>query len=132
MEINTTLTERYTNEESAEFLSAQPPIAIYRLATQGSQTRNGGVIQQATTKMEITLSGGQIVRVAQVGDEVQYPDGSTAQIVTGSGQETGDMALVGSRLSNGDEIIDTPQGTVYFVHYEGIPMAEDFLPPVEG
>ncbi|WP_248803998.1 hypothetical protein [Pseudomonas sp. MWU13-2100] len=30
------------------YVKAHPPIAIYRVATEGSQTRNGGVIQHAT------------------------------------------------------------------------------------
>ncbi|MNE10573.1 hypothetical protein D3C80_1032900 [compost metagenome] len=82
--------------------------------------------------MEITLHNGQQVRVAQQGDHAVYADGSTAQIVTGAGQENNHFALVGSQLSNGDEIIDTPQDRVYFVARDGVAMAEDFLPTVEG
>ena len=48
------------------YCEAHPPTAIYRLATEGSQSRNGGVIRQATTELEITLDNGQQVRVAQV------------------------------------------------------------------
>lgn len=111
---------------------AHPACAIYRLATAGSQTLKGGVIQQATTGLEIALHNGHRVRVAQVGDCVVYGDGSMAQIVTGAGQSNSNLALVGSQLSNGDEIIDTPQGTGWFVQRDGVPMAEDFLPPFEG
>jgi hypothetical protein len=127
------------SEESMElvrqrqaYYEAHPPTAIYRLATEGSQTRNGGVIRQATTELEITLDNGQQVRVAQVGDYAVYADGSIAQIVTGAGEGNSHFALVGSRLSNGDEIINTQQGLGLFVLREGVPMTEDFLPDVEG
>ena len=113
-------------------VNAHPPVAIYRCATEGSQTRNGGVIQQATAPVKFTLDNGQQVRAAQKGDCAIYADGSTAQIVTASGQGNSHLALVGSRLSNGDEIINTPQGHSLFVARKGVPMAEDFLPSIEG
>ncbi|MBT2342046.1 MULTISPECIES: hypothetical protein [Pseudomonas] len=156
---------RYTNEASTEYLShlddiyfeqdrlegrdeqgaallkqqqayakAHPPIAIYRVATEGSQTRNGGTIQQASSRLVFTLDGRQR-RAAQKGDHVVYADGSTARIVTGAGKGNTHIALVGSRLSSGDEIIDTPQRTLIIILREGVPRAVDFLPaigPVEG
>jgi hypothetical protein len=118
-------------EQRQNNAGAQRPIAIYRLATEGSHTRDGGVIQQATTAWEITLKTGQQVRVAQVGDIAVSADGRTAHIVTGAGQDYGHLALVGSRLSNHDEIIDTPQATALFVAHEGVPMPDDFLPAME-
>jgi hypothetical protein len=60
-----------------------------------------------------------------------YADGSTAQIVTGAGQENSHMALVGSRLCNGDEIINTLQGGFLLVGRDGVAMAEDFLPSIQ-
>ncbi|WP_223593721.1 hypothetical protein [Pseudomonas sp. A-R-19] len=42
------------------------------------------------------------------------------------------LALVGSRLCNGDEIINTLQGSYLLVAREGVSMAEDFLPSIEG
>lgn len=114
------------------YAKAHPPVAIYRWATEGSQTRNGGVIQQATAPQGFTLGNGEQVRAAQKGDYVVYADGNTAQIVTASGQGYSHLALVGSRLSNGDEIINTPQGHSLLVAREGVPMAEDFLPSIEG
>lgn len=118
------------NQQQA-YKETRPPIAIYRVATEGSQTRNGGVIQHATAPMEFTLAEGQQVRAAQKGDYVVYADGSTAQIVTASGKGNSHVALVGSSLSNGDEIINTPQGGILFIAREGVPMAEDFLPSIE-
>lgn len=52
------------NQQQA-YAAAHPPIAIFRVATKGSQTRNGGVIQHATAPLEFTLANGQQVRAAQ-------------------------------------------------------------------
>lgn len=109
-----------------------PAIAIYRVATEGSQTRNGGVIQHATAPLKLVLDNGRQVRVAKKGDHVVYADGSTAQIVTASREDKNRAALVGDHLSNGDEIINTPQGRVLLVAREGVPIIDDLLPTVEG
>ncbi|HEF4761573.1 TPA: hypothetical protein SAN82_004028 [Pseudomonas putida] len=113
------------------YIVAHPARVVYRLATEGSQTRNGGVVQQATSPFEFTIDDGQKVRAAQKGDCVVYPDGRTAQIITGAGQDYDHVALVGSRLCNGDEIINTLQGGFLIVGREGVPMAEDFLPSIK-
>lgn len=110
------------------YCEAHPPTGICRFATVGSQTRDGGVIQQATTQMTITLNDGQKAGVAQVGDRVVYSDGRTAQIVTGAGKANSHVALVGSRLCNGDQIINTPQSVAFCVLRDGIAKADDFLP----
>lgn len=80
--------------------------------------------------MSITIEDGREVRAALKGDYVVYPDGSTAQIVSGAGRENSDMALVGSLLSNGDEIINTPQNVALWVQRAGEQMADDFLPAI--
>lgn len=78
----------------------------------GALTQCGGVVRAAWNGAEIELDGGQKVNIALVGDDVVYPDGATARIVTGSGskfQKSGQsIVLVGSRLSNDDVIISTP------------------------
>ena len=112
------------------YAKAHPPIAIYRVATNGSQTRDGGVVQHTTSPMEFKLDGGQRVRAAQKGDYVVYADGSKAQIVTAAGEEYFHLALVGSHLSNGDEIINTLQGGCLLLAREGVQKAEDFLPSI--
>ncbi|WP_223549391.1 hypothetical protein [Pseudomonas sp. A-B-19] len=112
------------------YIDTHPAIAIFRCATEGSHTRNGGVIQQGTGPLEFKLENGRSVRVARKGDYVLYADGSTAQIITGAGLDNNDVALVGSVLSNGDEIINTPQGGYVFIAREGVSMGEDFLPSV--
>lgn len=107
------------------YQKAHPPIAIYRVATEGSQTRKGGVIQQGTSPLELTPANGQPVRAAQKGDHVVYADGSTAQIIIAAGEANGHVALVGSCLSNGDEIINTCQDVMLLIARKGVPMAED-------
>lgn len=113
------------------FTAAHPPSAIYRVAAEGSQTRQGGVVKHATGSIQFKLASGQQVRAALIGDHVHYPDGTEAKIVTGAGKGNNNVALVGSYLSNGDEIINTPQGAVLIIRREGVDKAEDFLPPFE-
>ena len=117
--------------EQRAFIDAHPATAIYRCATEGSQTRMGGVIQRGTVPYEIALENGRSVRIAYKGDDVLYADGCVAQIVTGAGRASSDVALVGSLISNGDEIINTPQSSCVLVLREGLPMAEDFLPSIK-
>ena len=111
--------------------AAHRAIGIYRIATEGGRSREGGVIVGASSSMSFRIEGGSRVtflKAAQVGDCVTYPDGRTAQLVTGAGDRNGHLALVGSRLSNGDEIIDTLFSDICIVAREGKPMHEDFLP----
>lgn len=126
-------------EESQEFLAKQqadlkqhPVIEIYRIAVEGSLTRDGGILKTATVTAEIEISNGQKLRVAQTLDTVVYPDGAKAAVISGAGDAghngTGQsVALVGSCLSNGDEIISTPQGRAILVLRRGIPAAKGFL-----
>lgn len=118
--------------EQRAYKDAHPTTAIYRVAAEGSQTRDGGVIQHGTSRMTFVLADDQRVNAAQLGDYAVYPDGTQAQIVTASGQDYDHVALVGSRLCNGDEIINTPQGGVLLLAREGVPPANDFLPAVES
>jgi hypothetical protein len=113
------------------YRAAHPAIGIYRAATEGSRTRNGGMVEKTASPRSYTLSNGEKVRGASLGDQVSYPDGRTATIITGAGHEFDHVALVGSRLCNGDEIIDTRQDLELFVARKGVPEADDFLPGVE-
>lgn len=113
--------------------AVHPAGGIYRIATEGSRSREGGVVVGATSSMSFRIEGASPVtflKAARVGDRVTYPDGRSAQIVTGAGDHNGNLALVGSRLSNGDEIIDTLFSGICIVAREGKPMHEDFLPGV--
>lgn len=118
--------------EQQAYRKAHPPVAIYRLATEGSQTRDGGVIEEVKSPMTIEVNNGRQLRVAHKGDYVVYPDGRKAQIVTGAGRKNSDIALVGSVLSNGDKIINTPQHIALFLQRDSESMEKDFLPVVEA
>lgn len=127
------------SEEWREFLTKQqtdlkqhPVIEIYRIAVEGSLTRDGGILKIATATSEIEISYGQKLRVGQALDIVVYPDDTEATIISGAGEAAHNnagrsVALVGSRLSNGDEIVSTPQGTGILVLRQGIPAAKGFL-----
>ncbi len=119
-------------EKQQAYAIDHPAIAIYRMAAEGSQTRNGGVVKQATGPVEFKLENGQEARAAQKGDFVVYPDGTQAQIVTGAGKGNSNVALVGSYLSNGDEIINTPQGIALIMARKGVKKADDFLPTIKN
>lgn len=73
------------------------------------------------------------VRAARVGDEVHYPDGTTASITSGAGFAAIDngkpLAIVGSHVSNGDQIADTLNREFEIVLYEGAPEIPGFLDP---
>jgi len=77
-------------------------------ATIGALTERGGRVTEATSGL--TVAG---LVVARVGDVVTYEDGSEAVIVDGAGEyaicSDKPFALVGSRLSNGDRIVETLQ-----------------------
>lgn len=122
-------------EEQEVFMREHPVVAIYRIAVDVVLTRRGGGGRAVWNGAEIELDGGQKVNIALVGDEVVYPDGTTARIVTGSGSKfrkgEQSIALVGSRLRNGDVIISTPQAGFMLNELKGLPMDDDFL-PAEG
>lgn len=103
-----------------------PVKLIFRIATVGSLTRNGGVLRKASGK---NTAGG--FQVARVGDKIVYADGSEATIISGAGKarvmQGASAALVGSMLDNGDEIISTPQSSNRLVFREGDSLPEGFL-----
>lgn len=129
------------SDESLALIQAQddyarqhPAVAIWRQATVGSLTRDGGVVSSASSGGQVMTSSGEFAGFAVVGDEVTYPDGTTALIVSGSGSALSNggrgYALVGSHLDNGDEIISTPQDYAVLVCHAGETMPDDFLVPV--
>ncbi|WP_080436285.1 PAAR domain-containing protein [Burkholderia ubonensis] len=82
--------------------------STYLFATIGALTERGGRVTEATGSL--TIAG---LAVARVGDAVTYEDGSEAVITDGAGNYavSGNkpFALVGSRLSNGDTVTDSPE-----------------------
>ncbi|MEI7306190.1 PAAR domain-containing protein [Pectobacterium atrosepticum] len=121
--------------EQDEYLRLHPVSAIWRQAVVGSLTRDGGKVSSASSEGEVITSSGKSAGFALVGDEVTYSDGSTAHIVSGSGSSISSngkgYALVGSHLSNGDEIISTPQNYAVLCCHAGETMADDFLVAME-
>lgn len=121
--------------DQQEYCRQHPVNAIYRIAVDGSLTREGGTVRAAYNGNEIELSDGRKVNVALVGDEVVYPDGRTAKIVTGAGKmsevDGRGVALVNSHLDNGDEIVSTLCNGPMIVGREGEKMPEDFLSSCE-
>lgn len=81
-----------------------------RFAIHGATTARGGVLREPTANWRID---GQEAKVGTVGDIVQYPDGTTARIVSGLIIEDAPnfvpLAFVGSELDNGDIITDSPE-----------------------
>lgn len=107
---------------------AHPVTAAYLIATEGSLTRDGGTVFSEYNGQQIEIEDGTRLNVSLVGDEVRYPDGTTAKISTGIGNTSGDSAaLVGSSLDNGDEIISSPQGSVRRAVRAGESLPENFL-----
>ncbi|WP_371365483.1 PAAR domain-containing protein [Pseudomonas sp. QL9] len=109
-------------------LASNPVVAIRRMAAEGSQSKLGGTILKGSSGLTITLRNGTKVTVATVGDRVKYPNGKTARITTGAGRENFNVALVGSRLENGDEIVNTPQDVALITIRQHTLLEGDFLP----
>lgn len=117
--------------EGKELERNHPVNAIWRITTEGSITRRGGIIAPVERESKLLLENGRYASIATAGDTGTYPDGSTATIANSAGATSmcngAGVALVGSVLDNGDEIISTPQGHTYLVTREGIAPGADFL-----
>lgn len=83
---------------------------------------------RATLNSSVKIAG---YFVAVVGDEVIYADGTTSKIISGSGTAGSiggyPIAVVGSRLENGDEIVDSLQSGVEYRIYKNKPIPKGFL-----
>ncbi|WP_208527917.1 hypothetical protein [Lelliottia nimipressuralis] len=115
-------------EKQNAYNLAHPVTAAYLIATEGSLTRNGGKVFSEYNGRQIKLDDGTMLNVSRVGDEVRYPDGTSAKISNGAGNTPGEsIALVGSLLDNGDEIISCPQNAGRRVVRAGESLPENFL-----
>lgn len=112
-----------------ENATARRVIARHLVATVGSRTVAGGTVCVASSQM---YCSGEF-RAARVGDEVHYPDGTTASITSGAGFAAIDngkpLAIVGSHVSNGDQIADTLNREFEIVLYEDSLAIPGFLDP---
>ncbi|WP_459660859.1 hypothetical protein ACL9Z5_000535 [Acinetobacter calcoaceticus] len=102
------------------------PHTIYHVAVHGAKSQNGGLVNASSNSSKI-----KGLSIARVGDEVIYADGTTSKIISGAGTacvvEGSPVALVGSRLENGDVIIDSPNTTIAIRIYKDQPLPESFL-----
>lgn len=99
---------------------------IYYLAVNGAKTKSNGLVK-ASAK-EHTIGG---LAIACVCDEVIYADGTTSKIISGAGKacmiDGLSVALVGSCLENGDEIVDSPNNSVAINIFKGEKSPQGFL-----
>ncbi|MEO4176518.1 PAAR domain-containing protein [Acinetobacter pittii] len=102
------------------------PHIIYYVAVHGAKTQNNGLVNVSSTNTKI-----KGLSIARVGDEVIYADGTTSKIISGAGTacivDGSPVALVGSRLDNGDEIIESPNTTIAIRIYKDQPLPQNFL-----
>lgn len=92
----------------------------------GAKTQNDGLVNASSTNTKI-----KGLSIARVGDEVIYADSTTSKIIAGAGTacivDGSPVALVGSRLENGDEIIESPNTTIAIRIYKDQPLPQNFL-----
>ncbi|EPF6519047.1 PAAR domain-containing protein [Acinetobacter baumannii] len=102
------------------------PHTIYYVAVHGAKSQNGGLVNASSNNGKI-----KGLSIARVGDEVIYADGTTSKIISGAGTacivDGAPVALVGSRLENGDEIIDSPNTTIGIRIYKDQPLPQNFF-----
>lgn len=96
------------------------------MAVHGAKSQNSGLVNASSNNGKI-----KGLSIARVGDEFIYADGTTSKIISGAGTacvvEGLSVALVGSRLENGDEIIESPNTTIAIRIYKDQPLPQNFL-----
>lgn len=133
--VNADEEQRQIFKSHVEEMKDRSLMAIWRFATTGALTQNGGKIEKASANDSFTLEDGSEVNRAMVGDYVVYPDGTRAKIINGSGSVNTNgsgvsYVLVGSQLDNGDVIVSTPQNYILLCQLDNSPaMPVDFLAP---
>lgn len=123
-----TETEILTAIEKEKIYFDSLPQKRYPIALDGAKTKKGG-----TVKAPFDLVKVKGLNIALVGDDVVYEDGTTAKIISGSGSAMRvigkGIALVGSHISNDDEIISTPNEVMQIRIFDGEPKPKNFLEP---
>ena len=102
------------------------PHTIYHLATNGAKTKQGGLLKASSDVWKI-----KSLSIGRVGDDVIYTDGTISKIILGAGDvcivDGASVALVGSRLENGDEIVDSPATGITIRIFKDQPTPKNFL-----
>jgi len=102
------------------------PHTIYHLATNGAKTRQGGLVKASSDVWKV-----KGLSIGRVGDDVIYADGTISKIISGAGNvcvvEGASVALIGSRLENGDEIVDSPATGITIRIFKDQPTPKNFL-----
>lgn len=104
-----------------------PPVEPgHRFALFGSTTARGGVLREPSAAW---LIHGEEVKIGAIGDLVYYADGTTSRITSGLAlvvnRKLAQFAYVGSSLSNGDTITDSPER-------EGVAHPDTYEPVTEA
>ena len=106
------------------------PHGTYYLAVNGAKSKNGGLVKASFDQSKIAG-----LSVARVGDDVIYADGTSSKIISGAGKscvlDGKSVALVGSRLENGDEIVESPNNAVALRIFKDQQIPEGFLNHVQ-
>lgn len=122
-----TTDEIIERQQAEQDFMNKKPHKKFLAATDGSKTKNGGLVRASLNK-RVKAEG---YFLASVGDEVIYEDGTTSKIISGAGEEGTiegfEVAVVGSRLENGDEIIDSLQSAFEFRLYHDREIPKGFL-----
>lgn len=117
--------------EQEVYIRAHSPIVIFWLAAKRSQIRDGETVKIASSEVMIYLKNDISARLTQVGNSDIYPDGTTTQISIGRGKEhragLTQAALVGRRLDNSDEVINTLQDCLLMTTRSGEAVSDNFL-----
>ena len=121
------------NAKNEQQENAEAVIEKYHpFATEGSTTERDGRVVHGSSGAKIAD-----LTIARVGDKVVYEDGSEAYIIDGAGFAAvyldKPLALVGSRLSNGDRIVKSLHNGAGVNERAGKPIEglfdPDYVPP---
>ena len=97
-------------------------ISSHAVAVEGATTQRGGTIRVEKSSMLLHDK-----KVARVGDIAFYPDGTQATIINGAGEamieEDRMVAIVGSKLDNGDIITATAPNGLTLYNFAEEPIA---------
>ena len=99
---------------------------IYHLVANGAKTKQGGLLKASSDVWKV-----RELSIGRVGDDVIYADGTISKIISGAGDvcivEGASVALAGSRLENGDEIVDSFATEITIRIFKDQPTPKNFL-----